>query len=64
MKAIHLPKYLVINIILTLLVIVVSIINILEKRKYKPYEEISGEFKKINPPTFNGETEKGEEDES
>ena len=34
------------------------------KRKYKPYEEISGEFKKIKPPTFNGETEKGEEVES
>ena len=32
-----------------------------KKRKYKPYEEISGEFKKIKPPTFNGETEKGEE---
>ena len=31
------------------------------KRKYKPYEEISGEFKKIKPPTFNGKTEKGEE---
>ena len=31
------------------------------KRKFKPYEEISGEFKKIKPPTFNGETEKGEE---
>ena len=29
------------------------------KRKYKPYEEISGEFKKIKPPTFNEETEKG-----
>ena len=34
------------------------------KRKYKPYEEISGEFKKIKPPTFNGKTEKGEEAES
>ena len=34
------------------------------KRKYKPYEEISGEFKKIKPPTFNGETEKGEEVEA
>ena len=34
------------------------------KRKFKPYEEISGEFKKIKPPTFNGETEKGEEVES
>ena len=32
--------------------------------KYKPYEEISREFKKIKPPTFNGETEKGEEVES
>ena len=36
----------------------------LKKRKYKPYEEISGEFKKIKPPNFNGETEKGEEAES
>ena len=35
-----------------------------KKRKYKPYEEISGEFKKIKPPTFNGETKKGEEAES
>ena len=34
------------------------------KRKFKPYEEISGEFKKIKPPTFNGKTEKGEEAES
>ena len=30
-----------------------------KKRKYKPYEEISGEFKNIKPPTFNGETKKG-----
>ena len=29
------------------------------KIKFKPYEEILGEFKKIKPPTFNGETEKG-----
>ena len=29
------------------------------KRKFKPYEEISREFKKIKPPTFNGQTEKG-----
>ena len=29
------------------------------KRKFKPYKEISGEFKKIKPPTFNGETKKG-----
>ena len=35
-----------------------------KKKKYRPYEEISGEFKKIKPPTFNGETEKGEEAES
>ena len=34
------------------------------KRKFKPYEEISGEFKKIKLPKFNGETEKGEEEES
>ena len=34
------------------------------KRKFKPYEEISGEFKKTKPPTFNGETKKGEEAES
>ena len=34
------------------------------KRKFKPYEDIPGEFKKIKPPTFNGETEKGEEAES
>ena len=31
------------------------------KRKFKPYEEISGEFKKIKPPNFNGETKMGEE---
>ena len=30
------------------------------KRKFKPYEEISGEFKKIKPPIFNSETKKGE----
>ena len=35
-----------------------------KKRKYKPYEKISGEFKKKKPPTFNGETEKGEEAKS
>ena len=34
------------------------------KKKYRPYEDISGEFKKIKPPTFNGDTEKGEEAES
>ena len=34
------------------------------KRKYNPYEEISGEFKKIKPPMFNGEVEKGEEAEA
>ena len=35
-----------------------------KNRKYKPYEEISREFKKIKTPTFNGDTEKGEEAES
>ena len=34
------------------------------RRNYKPYEEISGEFKKIKPPMFNGEVEKSEEAES
>ena len=34
------------------------------KRKFKPYEEILGEFKKIKSPTFNGEIDKGEEAES
>ena len=34
------------------------------KRKYKPYEEISGELKKMKPPMFNGEIEKGEEPEA
>ena len=33
------------------------------KRKYKPYEEISGKFKKREPLMFNGEVEKGEEAE-
>jgi len=35
-----------------------------KRRKYKPYEEILGEFKKIKPPMFNGEVEKGEEVEA
>ena len=34
------------------------------KRKYTPYEKISGQFKKIKPPMFNGEIEKGEEAEA
>jgi len=36
----------------------------LPKRKNKPYEELSGEFKKIKSPTFNGEMEKGKEVEA
>ena len=32
-----------------------------KKRKFKPYNEISGDFKKIKPHMFNGEVEKGEE---
>ena len=32
-----------------------------KKNKYKPYEEIFREFKKIKPPMFNREIEKGEE---
>ena len=31
-----------------------------QKQKYKLYEEIFGEFKKIKPPMFNGEIKKGE----
>ena len=34
------------------------------RRKYKPYEKISREFKKIKPPMFNREVEKGEEAEA
>ena len=64
MKVAHLPKYMVINITLIILVTTVRITTILGKKKYKPYEEISGEFKKIKPPTFNGETKKGEEAKS
>ena len=33
----------------------------MRKNKYRPYEEISGEFKKKKPPMFNGEIEKVEE---
>ena len=33
-------------------------------KKYRPYEEMSEEFKKIKPPMFNGETEKGEKEEA
>ena len=32
-----------------------------KNKKYRPYEEIYGEFKKIKPPMFNGEIEKGKE---
>ena len=35
-----------------------------KKKKYKLYEKISGEFKIIKPPMFNGEIEKGEEAEA
>ena len=34
------------------------------KKKYRPYEEISREFKKIKPPMFDGEIQKGEEEEA
>ena len=34
------------------------------KRKYKPNEDILGEFKNLKPPMFNGEVEKGEEAEA
>ena len=35
-----------------------------KRKNYKPYEEIFGDSKKIKPPTFNGEVEKGEEEEA
>ena len=35
-----------------------------KKKMYRPYEEIYGEFKKIKPPMFNGEIEKGEKVEA
>ena len=31
------------------------------KNKYKPYEEIYGEFKNIKPPMFNSKIQKGED---
>ena len=34
-----------------------------KKRKYRPYEEIFGDFKKIKPPMSNGYIEKEEETE-
>ena len=34
------------------------------KKKYRHYEKISGEFKKIKPPMFNGEIENDEDAES
>ena len=34
------------------------------KKKCIPYEEIYGEFKKIKPPMFNWEIEKGKEEEA
>ena len=35
-----------------------------KRMKYKPYEESSGEFKKIKPHMFNREVDKGEEVEA
>ena len=64
MKASHLQRCLVIN-VKFIYTSDSSDDNIYtKKRKYKPYEEIFGEFKNIKPLTFNGETEKGEEAES
>jgi len=36
----------------------------IRKKKHKPYEEISGKFKKIRHPVFNGEIETREEAKS
>ena len=35
-----------------------------DKKKRRYHDEITGEFKKIKPPTFNGEVETGEEAEA
>ena len=52
------------NEVTILLVIVVMITSTLKRGNTNLSEEISREFKNIKPPTFNGETEKGEEAES
>ena len=41
-----------------------AVMKIKRRKKYRPYEEISGELKKIKPPMFNGEIEKGKEVEA
>ena len=56
MKAIHLPKCLVIKLNSHYTSDSSEDNRHTRKMKYKPYEEISGEFKKIKLPTFNGET--------
>ena len=35
-----------------------------KNKKCIPYEEIFGEFKKIKPPMFNGEIDKGEDEKA
>ena len=38
--------------------------TVLKRENIYLIKEISGDFKKINPPMFNGEVEKGEEVEA
>ena len=44
--------------------ILVKAMIVLKRKKYKPYEEISRELKKIKPPMFHREIEKGEQEKS
>ena len=43
--------------------ILVKAMIVIKRKKYKPYEEISG-LKNIKPPLFHREIEKGEEEKA
>ena len=66
LKVAHLLKCMVIHINKSsnILVTVVNIIIILGRESLNLTKKSLGNFKKIKPPTFNGETEKGEEAKS
>ena len=44
--------------------ILVKAMIVIKIKKYKPYEEISRELKKIKPPMFHREIKKGEEEKA
>ena len=44
--------------------ILVKAMIVIKRKKYKPYEEISGELKNIKPPMFHRDIEKGEEEKA